>query len=82
MTRKNVTPAVFKDDDERPTFACKRVEGGRECDLLTFVCPKCREERTHGAGPLGSSPGAGDGHRSSHCSKGCWPLGYYLEEIR
>jgi hypothetical protein len=55
-----------------PTFVVKRV---RATNTIQFVCPKCGRKNSHGGC---GSPGAGDGHRVSHCQ--CWPNGYYLKE--
>jgi hypothetical protein len=45
---------------------------------LTFICPKCKKENSHGSGLSGINGLKGDhrGHRGSDCP--CWPLGYFL----
>ena len=66
----------------RPTFKVVAVgkfqyPSGKMGVHLTFKCPICRSTIRHG-GEFGK-PGAGDGHRTEHC--GCWPRGYYIEEV-
>ncbi len=67
----------FKDSLRRtqaggiPVFTVERTGG-----TLWFVCPRCGARNVHGA--VSDIPGAGDGHRASHCP--CWPRGYYLVE--
>ncbi len=56
----------------------RRSDGTRETGChLVFRCPVCGQENNHGG--LYGQPGAGDGHRVSHCP--CWERGYYIREV-
>jgi hypothetical protein len=79
-------PATFLDEipvfEVRPEgmfYYPRDKNGNREqgCHLV-FTCPTCGVENVHG-GAYGN-PGAGDGHRVSHCQ--CWPRGYYICELK
>lgn len=71
----------YKAGDDIPTIAVVAVPFRYKSESchLTFTCPKCGEERLHGG--VTGKKGEGDGHMNSHCSEGCWPNGYYLEEV-
>jgi hypothetical protein len=55
-------------ENGRPAWGCH----------LVFRCPVCGRENVHGG--LYRRPGAGDGHRASHCD--CWDHGYYIREVQ
>jgi hypothetical protein len=65
---------------EYPLLRARRVLRSDGVALLTFWCPFCKGEHTHGAG---HRPGDGDGHRVAHCHASESPFlhgGYVLWE--
>jgi len=78
---------VFEDSEFYPLFpvtqgkkigTTKTTNGTVEYCSLSFICPKCKKENSHGSGRSGINGLKGDhrGHRGSHCP--CWPIGYFL----
>ena len=59
-----------------PIVECFRKHKG----LLSFRCPFCKKEHTHGASGNDSPLGAGDGHRIGHCIEPEMIQGYILRE--
>jgi hypothetical protein len=80
-----------------PTFAVKRVSRsltfrcpkcrerrwhGAHSTLCAPECPCQLHDPARRRGADCTCPvGAGNGHRVSHCGKGCWPGGSYLREV-
>jgi 5-methylcytosine-specific restriction protein A len=67
---------------ERPTppavDALRITERGRDIGVLEIVCPFCDRLHYHGGS---GAPGAGDGHRTAHCTHPASGPGYVLREV-
>jgi hypothetical protein len=73
-------PIGYDESDGAPILAAERRN-----DMLWITCPWCGAPHSHGAVPLGSPVGTGDGGRASHCNPSELPnyesRRYVLKEV-
>lgn len=72
-----VRPDGIPEFEATPSGRWRYSSGTLGCHL-SFTCPRCGRNNSHG-GEYGN-PGGGDGHRCSPCC--CWPRGYFIREVR